>query len=82
MTSEVIVTGGAGFIGANIVKALLKKDFKVHVFDNLSTGNIDNLPLDKINFYKIDLKKDYHAWPNVDASCIYHFAANADVRED
>ena len=80
MTSEVIVTGGAGFIGANIVNALLKKGLRVNVFDNLSTGNIDNLPLDKINFYNIDLKKDYHTWPNVDASCIYHFAANADVR--
>ena len=50
MTSEAIVTGGAGFIGANIVKALLERGFKVHVFDNLSTGNLDNLPLDKINF--------------------------------
>ena len=53
MTSEAIVTGGAGFIGANIVKALLDRGFKVHVFDNLSTGNIDNLPLDKINFCDI-----------------------------
>ena len=65
---------------SNIGNALLKKGFKVNVFDNLSTGNIGNLPLDKINFYKIDLKKDYYTWPNVDASCIYHFAANADVR--
>ena len=80
MTSEAIVTGGAGFIGANIVKALLDRGFKVHVFDNLSTGNIDNLPLDKINFCDIDLKQNYKDWPTIEATCIYHLAANADVR--
>ena len=80
MTSEAIVTGGAGFIGANIVNALLEKGFKVHVFDNLSTGNLDNLPLDKINFCNIDLKKNYKDWPTIEATCIYHLAANADVR--
>ena len=80
MTSEAIVTGGAGFIGANIVKALLERGFKVHVFDNLSTGNLDNLPLDKINFFNIDLKQNYKDWPAIEATCIYHLAANADVR--
>ena len=80
MTSEAIVTGGAGFIGANIVNALLERGFKVHVFDNLSTGNLDNLPLDKINFCNIDLKQNYKDWPTIEATCIYHLAANADVR--
>ena len=80
MNSEVIVTGGAGFIGANIVKSLLRKGFKVHVFDNLSTGNIDNLPLDKVKFYNFDLKNDCSKWPQINASRIYHLAANADVR--
>ena len=54
MTEEVIVTGGAGFIGANVVNYLVNKGLNVHVFDNLSTGNIKNLPLDKIKFYNID----------------------------
>ena len=80
MNLNVIVTGGAGFIGANIVSALLDKGFNVHVLDNLSTGNIENLNLDKIKFYNIDLKKDIKKWPNIKASKIYHFAANADVR--
>ena len=80
MTEEVIVTGGAGFIGANVVRSLLEKGYTVHVFDNLSTGNIKNLSLDKIQFHNIDLKKNFQNWPTINASCIYHFAANADVR--
>ena len=80
MKNNVIVTGGAGFIGANIVSVLLEQGHNVHVFDNLSTGNIDNLDLEKIKFYKIDLKSDHNYWPQIKASNIYHFAANADVR--
>tara|TARA_Y100001933_G_C18958591_1_gene547122 strand:- start:553 stop:1494 length:942 start_codon:yes stop_codon:yes gene_type:complete len=80
LTSEIIVTGGAGFIGSNIVSELIKRGFKVHVFDNLSTGNINNLPLNQVQFYNIDLKDDYKNWPKIKASAIYHFAANADVR--
>ena len=80
MNSEVIVTGGAGFIGANIVKSLLDKGYQVYVFDNLSTGNINNLPLDKVKFYNFDLKNNWRTWPMINASCIYHLAANADVR--
>ena len=80
MTEEVIVTGGAGFIGSNLVISLLEKGIKVHVFDNLSTGNINNLPLERINLYEIDLKNNIQDWPNINASCIYHLSANADVR--
>ena len=80
MNSEILITGGAGFIGANLVKSLLNKGFKIHVFDNLSTGNINNLPLDDIDFYNLDLKNTWQNWPRINASRIYHLAANADVR--
>jgi len=80
LKSEVIVTGGAGFIGANIVRDLSRRGFKVHVFDNLSTGNIKNLSLNEVVFHNIDLKTNYKIWPKIEASCIYHLAANADVR--
>jgi UDP-glucose 4-epimerase len=43
---EYIVTGGAGFIGSNIVKDLLSHNHKVLVIDNLSTGSKSNLPKD------------------------------------
>ena len=80
MNTEVILTGGAGFIGANLVNTLLLNGFKVHVFDNLSTGNLKNLPLNKIEFHNFDLKNDWRTWPCIQASHIYHLAANADVR--
>ena len=67
MNNEVIVTGGAGFIGSNIVKSLLEKGYIVHVFDNLSTGNLNNLSLENIQFYNLDLKTNHIYWPRVNA---------------
>jgi UDP-glucose 4-epimerase len=40
---DVVVTGGAGFIGSNLVRALIDGDHRVRVVDNLSTGSLANL---------------------------------------
>ena len=40
MKKKIIVTGGAGFIGCNLVEKLVKKKYKVVVLDNLSTGRL------------------------------------------
>lgn len=40
---QVLITGGAGFIGSHLVRALLERGDRVSVLDNLSTGNIENI---------------------------------------
>ncbi|MGH8506645.1 MAG: NAD-dependent epimerase/dehydratase family protein [Stenotrophobium sp.] len=42
---RIMVIGGAGFIGSHVVEALLVKGHSVRVFDDLSTGKLQNLPL-------------------------------------
>lgn len=53
-----VVTGGAGFIGSNIVKLLVKKGHNVSIIDNLHTGNLSRLKEieDMVSFYKIDVR--------------------------
>ncbi|UCC32904.1 MAG: GDP-mannose 4,6-dehydratase [Candidatus Bathyarchaeota archaeon] len=44
MGDKTLVTGGAGFVGSTLVRALLDKEHSVTVLDNLSTGFRNNLP--------------------------------------
>lgn len=43
VTTKVLVTGGAGFIGSNLADELLRQGAKVSIIDDLSTGNIENI---------------------------------------
>lgn len=73
-----IVTGGAGFIGSALVRALLAEGRRVHVIDNLSTGNLDNLEeiAGQITVHEFDLC-DYHRIAPVIAGAqrVFHLAA-------
>lgn len=55
-----LVTGGAGFIGSNIVRSLVGQDQQVRVLDNLASGHLSNLETvsDKIEFVDGDVR-DY-----------------------
>ena len=55
---KILITGGAGFIGSNLCKFLLKKNFDITVFDNLSSGKLSNIPK-KIKFFKVDIRIKY-----------------------
>ena len=44
MKNKVLVTGGAGFVGSNLVRQLLEADYAVTVLDNLCRGKAENLP--------------------------------------
>lgn len=58
MPIKSLVTGGAGFIGSNIVEELVRRGHQVRVLDDLSTGKIENLkPLgNKVEFIQGDIR--------------------------
>ena len=60
---NVLITGGAGFIGSHIVDKLLQDNCKVIVVDNLSSGSLKNLPENfdlnsNLKFYQKDILND------------------------
>ena len=58
---KIIITGGLGFIGSNLVEYLFKKKYVTIVVDNFSySSNLDNLknfPKDKIKIVKCDINQ-------------------------
>src|SRR5262249_45690673 len=52
-----LVTGGAGFIGSNLVHALVERGERVRVLDNLSTGRVEKLarPPDRVEIQRGDI---------------------------
>src|SRR4030095_10771366 len=77
-----LVTGGAGFIGSNIVEALLRRGDRVRVLDNYSTGRVENLRdvLDRIEMIEGDVR-DTDAVERAVKGCdfVLHEAALASV---
>ncbi len=82
MFKKAIVTGGAGFIGSNLVDKLIDMGVEVHVIDDLSTGFEKNIN-PKATFHKMDISKiNPEGWYGEfkDTDVIFHTAALARVQ--
>jgi UDP-glucose 4-epimerase len=72
---KALVTGGAGFIGSNLVDALLQRGDEVVVIDNFASGKRENLnPAAELREH--DLRQPFET----DAEVVFHLAAQADVQ--
>src|SRR4051794_32080543 len=78
LTTKVLVTGGAGFIGSNLAEGLIREGAKVTILDNLSTGFRDNLEeIDgDFEFVEGDLNDDRALSKAIeDTEIVFHEAA-------
>lgn len=77
---NVLITGGAGFIGSHIVDLLIEKDYGVFIVDNLSSGSESNLNKGA-KFYNLDMNseklEDVFAQNKIDY--VFHLAAQPSV---
>src|SRR3954447_20675383 len=84
---KAVVTGGAGFIGSNLVDALLERGDDVVIVDDLSTGkraNVEQALANGARLVEADIRDGQaladlfeEAKPDV----VFHFAAQIDVRK-
>jgi UDP-glucose 4-epimerase len=72
---RVVVTGGAGFIGSNLVDALIERGDEVVVVDNFATGKREYLN-SKATLLEHDIRESFEA----EADVVFHLAAQADVQ--
>lgn len=79
---KVLVTGGAGFIGSNVVDAFIDAGHEVAIVDNLTTGKKENLN-PKAKFYPVDVRDSRLAEVVAEFApqIIDHHAAQIDVRK-
>lgn len=80
-----LVTGGAGFIGSHLAESLVSRGWKVDIIDDLSTGDMANIPSfmhAKVGFYKgrVNSKSPWQREAAVAADVIFHLAAVVGVR--
>tara|TARA_B100000989_G_scaffold142729_1_gene106260 strand:+ start:480 stop:1388 length:909 start_codon:yes stop_codon:yes gene_type:complete len=79
-----IVTGGAGFIGSNLVDLLIDEGHEVHVIDNFSSGKKENCN-EKAKYFELDISdsNNYEDLKKILLGCngVFHLAALPRVQE-
>tara|TARA_B100000401_G_scaffold433825_1_gene373029 strand:- start:3096 stop:4004 length:909 start_codon:yes stop_codon:yes gene_type:complete len=79
-----IVTGGAGFIGSNLVDLLIKEGHDVHVIDNFSSGKKENCN-EQAKYFEIDISdhSNFEDLKNIliGSNGVFHLAALPRVQE-
>ena len=80
MFKKALVTGGAGFIGSHLVRALLEEGMKVCVLDNLSVGKRENVP-DGAIFLQGDICSERDVLNSLKGvDIVFHEAARVSIR--
>ncbi len=78
-----VVTGGAGFIGSNLVNFLVNKGHEVHIIDDLSSGKMENCN-NKAIFHELNISKTKNIESIKEilkgADTVFHCAARARVQ--
>jgi len=75
---DILVTGGAGFIGTNLIHQLLSDGHKISSLDNYSTGKHENqIDHKNVIYYNTDIN-DWHYQMNFDV--VFHLAAVARIQ--
>ena len=80
--NNILITGGAGFIGRNFINQLQNKYDQIFVIDNFSLGIRDQFDCKNITIIEFDLKNeflDYEKFGKCNIDEIWHFAANSDI---
>lgn len=79
---KVVVTGGAGFIGSNLARALVEKGCEVQVVDNFVAGNFDERVVPGAVYNNIDIKNTAELVPIFEgADAVFHLAALPKVQD-
>lgn len=81
--ANVLVSGGAGYVGSICCEELLRRDHAVTIIDNLSTGHRDSVPADAV-FRQADIGSRFaiaELLSERQFDCVFHFAAKALIPE-
>jgi dTDP-glucose 4,6-dehydratase len=81
--ARVVVTGGAGFLGSHLCRALLERGEEVVCLDNLLTGTVDNISelFGNPGFTFVVQDVSSYVWVPGDVDAVLHFASPASPRD-